>query len=285
MFKVKKVFNNSVVLAKDEQERELLIRGKGIAFNVSPNQELTLSKDARISYITSRLQLVNVIENVPEELFQLTQELVDDAEEKLGKTLNPSLLFSLADHIHNAIHRQEKNREVNNIIKYEIPHLYNQEYLVGKKILKKIAEKTTVKLPDSEAAYIAMHLVNAQLITGDISQTLEITEITKDIVLLIQKEYGISIDKTSMVFSRFVVHLRYLIERHYKQNLESSDSIGLKLLETMSQMYQKNYIVARDIQEFLQREYGWSFGDGELVYLIIHLERLLEEHYSRRNGK
>jgi beta-glucoside operon transcriptional antiterminator len=64
---------------------------------------------------------------------------------------------------YHAIDRANKGKIVRNVLLWEISRFYNYEYLIGKETLKIIEKRHGVKLNDSEAGFIALHLVNAQM--------------------------------------------------------------------------------------------------------------------------
>ncbi|MFB8734762.1 PRD domain-containing protein [Bacillus sp. SL00103] len=73
------------------------------------------------------------------------------------------MLFSLSDHLTFAIQRHEEKIAYENPIVWEIPHLYFQEYQIGKKALTIIQKMMGISFEDTEASLIALHFVNAQI--------------------------------------------------------------------------------------------------------------------------
>lgn len=279
MLIVKKVLNNSVLLAQDSNNKELLIRGKGIGYNVKPQQGINISNKSKIQYITNQREILDIFENIPKEYIEVGQQIVELAEDKLGITLNPLLQFSIADHIYGVKSRKNTDIAYNDFLQYEIPHLYHQEYEIAIESLVIVKKQLNFSIPESEASILTMHIVNAELQISDLNQTMELSSLVKEIVNLIQKKYNILVDKKSLTFSRFVTHLRYLLERHlndveYSKKME----ISLKILETMSEMYRDSYRISVDVQKLLSDEFDIDLNNDELVYLIIHIQRLYDEN-------
>ena len=73
-----------------------------------------------------------------------------------------------------------------NPIVWEIPHLYFQEYQVGKKALTIIQKMMGISFEDTEASLIALHFVNAQIDGQSMGDTIKMTHLTKEIVKIIQ---------------------------------------------------------------------------------------------------
>lgn len=162
MLIAKKVLNNSIILALDDEGRELLIRGKGIGFNIKPHQELYFDKPVSIQYVTEYSELFKAFEQVPKAYINLGQSIFEIAEKELNKTLSPILSISLADHIYGASIRKKQLNLVSNVLQHEIPRVYPQEYKVALKSLELIFKKTGIRFLKSEATIITMHIINAE---------------------------------------------------------------------------------------------------------------------------
>lgn len=67
----------------------------------------------------------------------------------------------MADHIDFAIIKFKEKLNITMPILYDVKHLYENEYEVGIYALNLIKEELKIDLPKEEAAYIAMHFVNA----------------------------------------------------------------------------------------------------------------------------
>ncbi|WP_313260994.1 PRD domain-containing protein, partial [Lacrimispora sp.] len=82
------------------------------------------------------------------------------------------------------------------------------------------------------------------------------------------------LDENSLYYSRFIVHLRYLIIR---QETYMKDTIGLNdedLLETVKIRYKKSYQCAVKIAKYLFDTYSWDVSKDEIIYLLLHIERI-----------
>jgi beta-glucoside operon transcriptional antiterminator len=82
---------------------------------------------------------------------------------KLGKKLNDSIYIHLTDHIHFAIERYKNNLPIKNGLLWETRQLYKDEYEIGLEALNMICEQFGVILPEDEAGFLALHIVNAEL--------------------------------------------------------------------------------------------------------------------------
>lgn len=53
--------------------------------------------------------------------------------------------------------------EIKNALLWETQRFYNHEYLIGKEALSIIKNRLIIDLPEDEAGFIALHIVNAEL--------------------------------------------------------------------------------------------------------------------------
>lgn len=274
-----KVLNNSVVLVQ-KKEKELLVRGKGIAFGLHKGDEFNIPENAKVSYLNTNEHVQSIIDNVSDDILAITETIFDYAQKILKRKLSPLIIVNLADHLDNAINHQKKeiSSELNEMIIYETEYLYQSEYRIGLYARELVNEKFHINLPDYEAAFISLHIVNSEIINGTIDNVVEVSEIIKLAVVIIQNNFDIALKKDTPAFSKFVTHLRYLFERQSNSTSEISgtDDIGDNLIETLSFMYPISYETARDIQQMLNEKQGWNLDNNEIVYLIIHIHRLID---------
>src|SRR5699024_11591388 len=74
----------------------------------------------------------------------------------LNTELNDSLYLSLSDHIHFAVKRTKEGLPIRNALSWEVQKFYKDEYRVARRAMDLIEEKTGVRLPEDEAASIAL---------------------------------------------------------------------------------------------------------------------------------
>ena len=179
--KVTKVINNSVVSCVDQDDRELVVMGKGIGFGKKPGQEIDgnlVEKIFRMDNKDSLERFKELLSNIPLEYIQLSNEIVAFAKSSVGIELNQNVYLTLIDHINFAAERFKKKMHFANALFGEIKLFYPKEYLVGKYALRLIEERTGLQMPDDEAASIALHLVNAEY-DSRISDTFRMTEMIR----------------------------------------------------------------------------------------------------------
>lgn len=96
-------------------------------------------------------------------LVNITRKMIEKAEIELGIYLedDEELLIGLVRHLEPTINRIKLNLDIRNPLLEEIKDKYSSLFEVSKKCAAILAEKEEIEVPESEAAYIAMHLGSA----------------------------------------------------------------------------------------------------------------------------
>lgn len=137
-------------------------------------------------------------------------------------------------------------------------------------------KKTGISLPASEATSIALHLINAEDRTSDMHLTLMMTKIIQDVIGIIESELAITFKKDSFNYSRFITHLRHLIQRQVRDQQIFSDNS--ELYSTVRLQYPKVAACVDKIDAYFEKEYHWKYSDEEKLYLIMHINRVCAEN-------
>lgn len=263
-----KRINNNVALCLAKDGKEFIARGKGIGFHEFP-YELSI-KDVEKTYYDVDPIYVSMIDSIPEDVFDLSSEIIDFSSIILDNPLSANVVFTLADHICFAIERNRKNMNIKLPIVHDVEHLFPKEYKIGKESLKLIKKRLGVWLPKDEAAYIAMHIINAEEQARNIENI--DNRMVEDIVKIVESEYEIKINTDSVNYSRFVSHLHYLLKRGRDKELIKSENAAL--FKITKESYPKVYECAVKISEYLKKELRFELSDEEVLYLMLHINRL-----------
>ena len=270
MHVIKKLNNNAAVCIVSNGE-ELIALGKGIGFPKTPYELTDLSQISQTFYSVNPANY-NVLKEIPEEIIEVSAEIVSYAKSTLNKDFSPSLFITLADHINFAIIRQKNYRSMKLKFSYEVEQFYPQETKVAQWAVHRIEKKLNVYLPESEITAITMHFINAEeeaVVTDTkLNQDTTIDAISRDI----EDYFGISLDRKSFSYQRFVSHLRFLLSR-----LESNEQfVEADLYPVLKETYPKATECVRLISHRLAGYTQMELTDSEKSYLIIHLQRILD---------
>ncbi|EOH94156.1 PRD domain-containing protein [Enterococcus pallens] len=267
--KVIKKINNNVALCLDNNNRELMAIGAGIGFPKVPYELTDLKKIERTFYgVNSRyIQLIN---EIPEDIIILTANVLDYASMMVEYELPSNLVFTLADHINFAIERHNKQMPVKLSIYHDVRHLHKLEVKIGEYALDLIHVKLGIKLFPDEALGIAMHLINCY--PSQTKDNLKEYHVIEDITKIIEEDFNISIDRTSTSYARFISHMQYFLRR--ESSGDNRNTENLKILDSVKKEYPKSYDSAKEIIRFIKQRYGWEPNSEELLYIMLHINRL-----------
>lgn len=276
--KIKKIINNNILCAVDDKGNELIVTGRGIGFQRHRGETIDtalIERTYRMEEKTGQRKLRELVEKIPIEHLSLTEELIKHITSQIPQKLNESLLITMADHISFAILRKAQGVEFSNPLKGSIMCYYPTEYHLGQYCLGVIREHLGVTLHEDEAAFLALHIVNAELNTN-MSEMYDITKLIEGTISVVEYFYKKEFDRESLDFNRFVVHLRYFAQRLFQGKM-MEDAQGERD-EVFRQLIMKNckehYKCAQCVADYIKNTYQKNLSDEELTYLTIHLKRI-----------
>lgn len=282
--KVRKVFNNNVVLAVDDRDAELVLLGRGLGFQVTPGTPVDEGLVEKRFVVSSQTQsaekLAAFIEEIPIADIEVTEEILRAARERLGPQVADHVLVPLADHVSFALRRvREGSAPIEYPLRWEVRYLYPAEVDFSREALGIIARRTGVVLPDVEAVPLALHFVNAQF-GQDLDATVRMTEVLGEVLALIRSRFEVDIDAESVAVARFVTHLRYLFLRERHGGLLSGTADELH--DAVRAARPREFACAQDVAGLLGERYGWTLTGEELLYLTLHVYRLTTPRSASR---
>jgi beta-glucoside operon transcriptional antiterminator len=276
--KIAKVINNNVISVMDENNKELVIMGRGIAFQKRPGDVVEEEKIEKIFKLDNKdvsEKFKTLLYDIPLEYMEVAEAIINYAKVTLGKKLNESIYVSLTDHIVFAIERSKKGLLISNALLWEIKRIYKDEYAIGLKAIEKINNKIGISLPEDEAGFIAMHIVNAEL-NEEMPNVVNITKLIQDVLNIVKYHFKIDIDEDSLNYFRFLTHLKF-----FAQRLFSGTSLGSKddfLYEMMKEKYKDAIACVKKIKDYIKKEHGQDLTKEEMAYLAIHIERVVNRN-------
>lgn len=236
--KIIRQINNNAALALDGNGKELVVLGRGVGFPKMPYELTDLSRIERTFY------------DVSPKYFGMAADLPRP------------LVLACA--------------EISTPLAYDVRHLYPKETELAKQARELLAREAGLKLPDSEVVNIALHLINAEAEAGDMHSMMMTLKALSDVDGIVEKQLAITLNKESFSYSRFSMHLRYLIQR-----LASGRQVEERISGMLAQMrrdYPQAYQCARAIADYFRAAWNWQCNDEEIVYLMLHITRLQEKN-------
>lgn len=281
--KIKKVFNNNVVLAEDDEAKEIVVMGRGLAFQKKANEEVDDSKIEKTFVLGGQgfsEKLADLLKDTPEEYLHLSDQILTYAKSHLSYKLDDYLYVALTDHLSFAISRQKQGIELKNPMQWEIRKLYKQEFEIAKHALDIIQEDTGVRLAEDEAASIALHLVNSQLSGENMEAAVQMTEMVNDILNIVKYHYRVDLDEHSINYERFLTHLRYFTLRYIRKEDIQEESGDSFLFDQVKGKYEEAFKCSEKIANYLYKVHQWNISNDEKVYLTLHIHRVTKRHQT-----
>lgn len=276
--KIHKVINNNIVVILDASGNEAILMGRGIGFKKRPHDEIDerlIEKRFMLSTGGGTGQLGRLLNEIPMNEIEAAVTIMETANQRLGKRLNEGAIISLSDHIHTSLERSKDNIFVKNVLLWDIKRFYPEEFQVGKAALDIIAEKAGTKLPEDEAGFIALHIVNAQM-EDSVGDMYGLTKIMQEIIHIIKYSCKVAFDEESVYYYRFITHLKFFAQR-MMTHTTYSDAGNDSLLEVVKEQYQDSYRCVLKITDFIQQNHDYQLSGEEQLYLTIHIERIVRK--------
>ena len=256
---ITKVFNNNAVIAKDTENREIVLMGCGIAFKKKNGDEVDkhlIEKTFILKEKDASEKFKLLLEDIPMEHISLCYDII----------------VTLTDHISYTIKLYKEGIFRPNVLIWEVKKFYSKEYNIGLKALDFIEDELGCRLPSDEAGNIALHLITAQ-VNNKYNKVEDIYDITKkiqDILSIVKYTYNIELNDNSLNYERFVTHLRFFFKRLKDRELaEDKDDF---LLKQVKNKYKNAYNCMLKIEKYLNVE----LTDEEKLYLTLHIQRVTQ---------
>lgn len=274
---IEKVLNNNVVIVKDEKNIEKIVMGRGLAFKKKVGDEFDESKIDKVFTLSNKEALnkfQELIVDIPIEHIELAEEIISHVKTDKGKKLNEIVYISLVDHIYTSIIRFLDGITVKNVLLWEIRRFYPEEFSIGLNALDMIEKRFNMRLPEDEAGFIALHLVNAEIDEDGMQDVYHITKLMQEIVNIVKYKFNIVFDENSVYYYRFITHLKFFAQRIINKNTYEDENDD-DLLEVIKNKYINSYDCVKSISEFILKKYNYILSNEEKLYLTIHIERVI----------
>ncbi|QFJ54816.1 BglG family transcription antiterminator LicT [Pseudobutyrivibrio xylanivorans] len=273
--KIKKILNNNAALVTDDKGNEIVYTGCGLCFQKKCGDQIDESKIEKTFVMEKPSeQFKQLVSEMPYEQIQVADEIIKYAEEILNKRLCNNIYITLTDHLGYAIERAQNGTYLRNKLLWEIKNFYKAEYSIGCHALSIIKEKLGATLPDDEAGFFALHIVNAEL-DGNMHHTLETSEVISDIVSIVKFTFNSELDENTLSYERFVTHLKYFLQRAEKREYYPEDNVEMFCM--MKNKFPDAYKCATRIKSYMESKFPDNeITDEEMLYLVVHISRITD---------
>jgi beta-glucoside operon transcriptional antiterminator len=268
--KITRILNNNAVIVTDDQQEKIAV-GSGIAFGKKRNDIVNAHKIEKLFVMKENEKLQQLLNQIPEEHFIISEEIITHAEAYIGTKLNEHIHITLTDHLSFAIERVRQGIHLKNKLLHEIKILYKKEFEIGLWALSHIKDRCNIDMPVDEAAYIALHIHTMKLREGDMRQTVIQTTIVRDMVQTIMGFLNITVNEDDISYQRLITHLRFALSRinHYELHTMDDEMLGM-----IKKKFPLSYSCATEVAKEVSLTHGVILPNQELGYITLHIERL-----------
>ena len=155
-------------------------------------------------------RIEELVKAIPAEYIEAAEKVIAMAKMHLGKELADNLYLTLADHVYFTIQRYHSGMLIRNRLLLETRMLYPDEFRAGQEAVRYLDERFRVDLPEDEAAFMALHFVNASM-GMQMNETMQITEMVRQkygqsfacvqkIVEYLEKQYRTAVSGTEQMY-------------------------------------------------------------------------------------
>lgn len=273
---VEKVLNNNVILSIDPKtKKEVILMGAGLAFNRKIGQEIDESKVEKKFIVDDKSvgnKLKKLINEIPNGIFEIAHVIIAYGSKKLDRELDQQIYISLSDHIAFAIKRYKNNVEIKNDFIEEIRRIHKEEYKVSLWAVEYINNKLDIRLPEDEAGFIALHLVNASY-KETAKESVIATNIVKGVLNIIRYYYSIEFNEDDLNYDRLLTHLKYFAKRVITNS--QNNNISNEFFEITSKSYPEAFDCSEKVKMYVENNYDYKINEDEIVYLTMHIHRVI----------
>ncbi|GAA0180219.1 BglG family transcription antiterminator [Clostridium sediminicola] len=252
-----------------------LIQEKGL-ININEELEERENLDYRIDFINYK-KIKHFIPNI--ELLKI-QSVIQTAESKLGYYFTDQAFINLITHIAIAISRV-KNKHQILVEKEFFKGLKDKyEFEISKWLLNELSEEFNVEFPESEIAYINLHMMGAKIqqdenigiaeLFPNIEDAIYI-EIASEIIGLVGSILNVNFSSDEILFNSLVLHLRPTIIR-LKNGLRLRNPIIDKVKNEITSIFGATWACSSIFEKHL----GILINEDEIGYIAIHIASAYE---------
>jgi len=238
-----------------------------------------------VKYINDENDSTHSFINRFEEALQLdykkVEEIVAEAENKLGYFFSTEARINLIIHIAIAIKRTQQGNNIRLTDELIQTLDHQKEYNIAFETAKRINEEFNVVLTDTETYYILLHFMGAKRIKEGLNilnfKLSSDTPLLEDLILKfirkVQIELNLFLESDTQLFNSLLLHLKPTINRLlYGLSLENP------LFEEIKFSYPSIYTaIARNVHIFTS-EFDIEMPPNEIAYLVLHFAAARERN-------
>lgn len=275
---IEKVLNNNMVISRNKEGKEIILQGKGIGFNRKKGEEIKGHEIERIFTPNDKNEIKrfqDFFSKLPEEYWEIAEQMTAYAKESCELLVSDRVLLPICDHLAGAVERYRRGLVLKNPMLWEMKHIYPKEYKVGAYGLDLVKRRFHIRMEADEAAFLAFHYICAQLGDGKVEDLESITRLIGEIRAIVEASYQFRLDEESWEYQRFITHLKFFAGRLLGgiQNNWADD----EWFPLIKEKYPHAYRCIVKIADFIHDAYHYELNREEMLYLMIHIEKVTRQ--------
>ncbi|MEG0274908.1 MAG: CAT RNA binding domain-containing protein, partial [Longicatena sp.] len=146
VYTILKTLNNNVAQVKDENGKQLIIFGKGLAYGKKEGDVISDKLVIESYFLTKQdsAYFSDIVGNISSSIINVAEMIIEEARKTLKGKYNANLLLMISDHLNFALQRYEDGIIIGSPLEYEIKRLYQEEVKVGTKALEIIKRELDI---------------------------------------------------------------------------------------------------------------------------------------------
>ncbi|WP_103083916.1 PRD domain-containing protein, partial [Tetragenococcus halophilus] len=279
--KVVQSLNQNALLVNNDGN-ECIVVGKGIGFGKKRGDIVESKQDIKFyKMVPKQDDIKESIDDVDDQSLQMAEKVAVHAESFLNKEFTGNFILSLAGHIQYLEEKYRDHVEIPEPFHYELKYLYPTEYRIAEWAVNYLQEEFNVEMPTAEVSFFTLHFVNGLVESGSVKNVVELSDILNETIEIIERETGEVMDRETISFSRFIIHLRYFVIRSLssvqkKDTNENSDF--KKIYDLTFEMYLQEKQIIEKIKKQLYMDHSIEFENYEDFYGFTSI---FWTHFSR----
>lgn len=271
-----RVLNNNVVVARASGGPDFIAMGKGIGFQKKRGDTLNQQQIEKVFTLTDRdlyLHYKGLLQAAEPAVVDLGETIISYANNRFPeKRFNEIIHISLLDHLSGVIDRQQKGYALNNAIWTEVRRVYQDEFSIGLHAVTLMNQRLGYELGNDEAAFIAMHFINAQT-DGTPPDVERVSHLISDVIVMVRSYFDFTPDEESLDYYRFIEHIKIMAQCLFSEEPYPETDDGI--YHFVAAKYPNINACVDKISYMLSLKHGRNIHNEDKAYLILYIERLL----------
>ena len=273
--KIFKVINNNMVSVKNADGQEQLLKGLAIGYKKKPGDPVDESKiEKQFVLATKSLsrRFDEILVTLDRQIVEVCIDVIDEIKKSFKTPLSDALYITLIDHVNNLVDRLEQGIKFDNSVLWDLERIYPEEYALAQRAVEMLNERLEYQIDKEEASFITLHIVNAEMI-NNMNKTYKLTKYIDDICEIVISNLHVEFSENEYCFRRFVIHMKYMLNRIGRQEAIKVDSNN-KILDSLIAEYEVAWITVEKITTYIEICMNYRLNREDQFYLMIHLVQI-----------